>query len=370
MVSSAALFLVLLSVFAGLGAGERNGTSGCPLYMMQMYRAFQTSSLSHANASDSAANSDSVHSLTAKGCSQVGSRWSITFDLSSVPSGQRVLWAELRVRLPAFSASEASVDLYHSPCSPQSSRPCPHPRTLLGTLQTGPTTTTSSWKLFNVSGLIRQWRERGEGSAGWGEEGSGSGAGSGSGSWLQRPVSYVTTNRVTLVIFCRQELPSVGQPAYSLIQTVQKSKYTGRSHREQSGRRSKRNRLEHTVNERVRIVDRAVPTGAPEESRPLCRRVDMWVDFDVIGWDAWIIHPKRYNAFRCEGACPAPLDESVSPTNHAYMQSLVRHHQPERVSCPSCVPTRLSPLSMLYYDSDDLALRHHDDMVVEECGCH
>ena len=51
-------------------------------------------------------------------------------------------------------------------------------------------------------------------------------------------------------------------------------------------------------------------------------------------------------------------------------QSLLRLHQPERVSCPSCVATRLAPLSMLYYEDDDVVLRHHEDMMVEECGCH
>lgn len=56
---------------------------------------------------------------------------------------------------------------------------------------------------------------------------------------------------------------------------------------------------------------------------------------------------------------------------HSYLlQSLLRHHHPERGSCPSCVPTRLSPLSMLYFENDDLALRHHEEMIVEECGCH
>lgn len=134
----------------------------------------------------------------------------------------------------------------------------------------------------------------------------------------QRKLSYVTTNRVMMLIFSKNNQPEEGAPAYSLIQTVQNSKYAGRSRSDGQSRRRKRNRLD----ERMRMSDRAVPTGAPAESdpRPLCRRVDMWVDFDHIGWDEWIIHPKRYNAYRCEGECPIPLDESYSPTNHAYMQ--------------------------------------------------
>ena len=73
----------------------------------------------------------------------------------------------------------------------------------------------------------------------------------------------------------------------------------------------------------MRVAAGASPTAAPSAEpvqRPLCRKVDMWVDFEHIGWDEWIVHPKRYNAFRCEGECPSPLDESFSPTNHAYMQ--------------------------------------------------
>uniref|UniRef100_A0A8C5G856 TGF-beta family profile domain-containing protein n=1 Tax=Gouania willdenowi TaxID=441366 RepID=A0A8C5G856_GOUWI len=114
----------------------------------------------------------------------------------------------------------------------------------------------------------------------------------------------------------------------------------------------------------------AMPGGETFLGKWPCRKVDMWVDFDLFGWKEWVVGPNGYNAYRCEGPCPTPLDESFHPTNHAYMQSLLRQHHSERVPCPSCVPTRLSPLSMLYYEGGNLVLRHHEDMIVEECGCH
>lgn len=123
-----------------------------------------------------------------------------------------------------------------------------------------------------------------------------------------------------MVIFSKHNLPQESSGAYSLIQTVENSKYVtaNRVKSDRQSRRHKRNRLEA-----LRVTDGAAPTVAPAAEQtqgPLCRRVDMWVDFDHIGWDEWIVHPKRYNAYRCEGECPIPLDESFNPTNHAYMQ--------------------------------------------------
>ncbi|XP_071379283.1 southpaw [Centroberyx affinis] len=388
---------------AGLGTGLAFGNmsshhSRYPLYMMQLYRSFRTldtspskpvSTISTRSDKPSLHNADSVLNLMAKGCHQVGERWAVIFDMSSIAASDLVQLAELRIRLPAFSASRrATVDLYHSQkqnCEPDSTL-CQEEHLFLGSFGTSPSSTKSSWKVFNVTALLKYWLYQGDGVTS--QEASaeqvletdhGSGAG-GDGEAAdrshfkhlvgrQRKINYPTTDRVMMVIFSKHNLPQEGQEAYSLIQTVEHSKYVtmDRVSSDIQSRRHKRNRME-----RMRVAGGAAATEAPPEAvqRPLCRKVDMWVDFDQIGWDEWIVHPKRYNAYRCEGECPTPVDESFHPTNHAYMQSLLRLHHPERVSCPSCVPTRLSPLSMLYYENDDMVLRHHEDMIVEECGCH
>ncbi|KAK2837247.1 hypothetical protein Q5P01_014459 [Channa striata] len=368
-----------------------------PLYMMQLYRSFRTADSSSPVAVNtvitqgdnlSAHSSDSVISLIARGCREIGERWTVTFDLSSVSTSELVQRAELRIRLPAFSASKrAIVDLYHSQkhsCN-RDSTSCQEEQLFLGSLETSPTSTKSSWKVFNVTALLKYWLYQGDGvfnqdTLGQPEADYGSGAGEEedvtkkslfkNSGLKQRNVHHPTSNRVMMVIFSKHNLSKEGNAAYSLIHTVENSKYVAvdRVRSVSQSRRHKRNRVD-----RLRDIGGASATAAPAAEpvqKPLCRRVDMWVDFEQIGWDEWIIHPKRYNAYRCEGACPTPLDETFHPTNHAYMQSLLRHHHPERVSCPSCVPTRLSSLSMLYYEKDDLALSHHEDMIVEECGCH
>ncbi|XP_056274651.1 southpaw [Pseudoliparis swirei] len=375
-----------------------NQRSRYPLYMMQLYHSFRTADFSPSIAGNaatmqghnsSAHSSDSVLSLMAKDCHQVGERWTVMFDMSSISTGELIQLAELRLRLPAFSASKrATVDLYHSRkrrCDPDSTS-CPDEQLFLGSFPTSASSTKEGWKVFNVTALLKYWLYQGGVSS---QEASGEpevdhGSGSGDGGeaadqslfkslgMRQIKTHHPTTNRVMMVIFSKHNLPREGHMAYSLIHTVENSKYvtTDRASSDGQSRRHKRNRVE-----RMRMAAGAAPTAAAVAAAEpslgsRCQKVDMWVDFEHIGWDEWIVHPKRYNAFRCEGECPTPLDESFYPTNHAYMQSLLQHHHPERASCPSCVPTRLSPLSMLYYENEDLALRHHEEMVVEECGCH
>ncbi|XP_069125673.1 nodal homolog [Argopecten irradians] len=106
--------------------------------------------------------------------------------------------------------------------------------------------------------------------------------------------------------------------------------------------------------------------------RKLCQVKDFEVDFNTIGWGKWIVHPKHFNAKVCVGICPSPIKDSLSPSNHAMLQGMMRANtrgRKRKVSMPCCVPTKLKPQSMLYYEGNELVVRHHNDMVVDECGC-
>ncbi|XP_061117462.1 nodal homolog 2-A-like isoform X1 [Conger conger] len=349
-----------------------------PMYMMQLYRTFKTGDAARTKAvspvwSQSADNpalhdSDSVLSLIAKSCHQIGERWTVTFDMSSISASDDIQLSELRFRLPAFSSSEqATIDIFHSrkqPCGPRS-QTCPEERLFLGSFRGVPGSGSSSWKVFNVTALLKFWLHQGEPrvEVGSGEEDTDAPSGR---------VEHPTTDRVMMVVFSKHSPSWGGQHTPTLIQTVEQSKYAVKDRAVGDAGQNRRHKRNRKDRDRVREAVGAAAT-APQvegEQKPLCRKVDMWVDFDHIGWNEWIVYPKRYNAFRCAGDCPTPVDESFRPTNHAYMQSLLKLFHPDRVSCPSCVPTRLSSLSMLYYESDGVVLRHHEDMIVEECGCH
>ncbi|KAB1260032.1 Embryonic growth/differentiation factor 1 [Camelus dromedarius] len=56
--------------------------------------------------------------------------------------------------------------------------------------------------------------------------------------------------------------------------------------------------------------------------------------------------------------------------NHAVLRALMHAAAPGAAGLPCCVPARLSPISVLFFDnSDNVVLRHYEDMVVDECGC-
>ncbi|NWX33050.1 DERR protein, partial [Notiomystis cincta] len=113
--------------------------------------------------------------------------------------------------------------------------------------------------------------------------------------------------------------------------------------------------------------------SAPQPSvtpSPLCKPRQLYISFSDVGWEKWIIAPQGYLANYCRGECPFPLAAELNSTNHAVLQTMVHSLDPQGTPQPCCVPVRLSPISILYYDnSDNVVLRHYEDMVVDECGC-
>lgn len=101
-----------------------------------------------------------------------------------------------------------------------------------------------------------------------------------------------------------------------------------------------------------------------------CKRTPLSVNFKDIGWDTWVIQPLGYEAFKCNGVCSPPMTPEVSPTKHAIVQTRMSLKSPEKVSPACCVPTKLAPISLLYYDNGVITYNQkYEGMVVTECGC-
>lgn len=102
-----------------------------------------------------------------------------------------------------------------------------------------------------------------------------------------------------------------------------------------------------------------------------CQIQQLYVSFKDLKWQDWIIAPDGYGAYYCSGECNFPLTAHMNATNHAIVQTLVHLMQPAKVPKPCCAPTKLSPISVLYYlDETNVNLKKYKNMVVKSCGCH
>ncbi|OCT86449.1 nodal homolog 2-B [Xenopus laevis] len=319
--------------------------------------------------------SDAVLSFIAKSCVVVGNRWTLSFDMSSISSTNELKLAELRIRLPSFERpQDVTVEIYHTKKGQEN--------LFMGSFKTNPSVAMgSSWKVFNLTRMLQYYLHQGEQFTNDEyievknlhegakpqvikrrartevEEGL-------QGNKDNTPTSSFPTERVVLVVFTRDKPTANHFGSPSLIHTVESSKYvmSESTVRVADARRHRRNQKTKNT-----IIMNTIPSRSA--GNPLCRRVDMIVDFEKIKWGDRIVYPKRFNAYRCEGACPIPLNETFKPTNHAYIKSLVKLYDQEKVECSSCVPVKMSPLSMLLYEDGEVVLKHHEDMIVDECGC-
>ncbi|XP_074519825.1 nodal-related 2 [Halichoeres trimaculatus] len=346
-----------------------------PTYMMHLYRNFRANFSKPLDTMEKVAvkQADTVKSVMAKSLTYTQRHWTVTFDLHALLADRQIQAAELRIRLP-HSASNITVEVYHQAC--HSHKSCQEQQ-LVGLLTESSLVLTSSqsWKVFNMTTPLLSWlrhkstarirhkRVSRRRKALQTKRGL---------TLPEQPLNVANarreqdvSDRALLVVFSHTGSDENSKVKASLLHTAEQSKFLSPAEikraRRPKRRRSKRGQREQTVRS-----PQATKRGS---EKTLCRRVDLHVDFNQIGWGSWIIFPKRYNAYRCEGTCPGPLGEELNPTNHAYMQSLLKHYHPDRVASPCCAPTKMSPLSMLYYENGEMLLRHHEDMIVDECGC-
>ncbi|KAL3051592.1 hypothetical protein OYC64_001765 [Pagothenia borchgrevinki] len=351
-----------------------------PTYMMHLYRNFKANFSRPLDImeQDAAKQADTVKSVMAKSLTFREKCWVATFDLHPLLSDKQIQAAELRIRLPRQqNASNITVEVYHKHGKACHSHTSCQEQQLVGLLSESSLVTSSqNWKVFNITKPLLSWlRQK-------------SAAVKSRNRRVLRRRRVVKTkrgltlpdvpgfvaslkrepdvsDRALLVIFSQTGSGENPKAKASLRHTAEQSKFLSPAEIKRAGRpkrrRSKRGQREQSV--------RSLQASKRGSEKSLCRRVEMHVDFNEIGWGSWIVFPKRYNAYRCEGPCPGPLGEHLNPTNHAYMQSLLKHYHPDKVGSPCCAPTKMSPLSMLYYENGEMLLRHHEDMIVEECGC-
>ncbi|XP_012670954.1 bone morphogenetic protein 8A [Clupea harengus] len=108
----------------------------------------------------------------------------------------------------------------------------------------------------------------------------------------------------------------------------------------------------------------------PSSGRQACKRHELYVSFSDLGWKDWVLAPRGYSAYYCDGACDYPLGACMNATNHAMIQLVVHLMKPDEVPKACCAPTKLSPISVLFYDdNNNVILKKHRNMVVKTCGC-
>jgi hypothetical protein len=93
----------------------------------------------------------------------------------------------------------------------------------------------------------------------------------------------------------------------------------------------------------------------------------MKVDFTKMPNFDFIVEPKQFDAYVCDGRCPA---KHLPAHSHALLQGILHQQDKDSVPRPCCAPSKLKSLQILYYDTHG---NHHvknwDNAIALECAC-
>ncbi|XP_026087179.1 bone morphogenetic protein 2 [Carassius auratus] len=296
----------------------------------------------------------------------------IGFNLSSIPSEENVVSAELRFLHEGSKEDSHMVSLYLSNSDPASKPTLLHSRRL-----NRDRNTTELWETFPLDGEVFQNLSEKSGSLSFileiiADHNSSlskerhlrvrRSTGQDEHSWArQRPllVTYNHDGRSEPFVPLKKQ-PPPGRRG--------RGRWTrGRS----NGDRGQGSDTGWRVGWNERRVKRQGGRAAKLKrlSRARCRRHPLYVDFKDVGWNKWIVAPSGYAAFFCLGECRFPLADHMNSSSHAMVQTLVNSVN-GAVPRACCVPTALSSIALLYLDQEErVVLKNYQDMVVEGCGC-
>ncbi|XP_077467688.1 bone morphogenetic protein 16 [Stigmatopora argus] len=356
-----------------------------PQYLMDLYRFHQqqyhlledpsfTFPSEHVQRANTVRSFHHNEPLTAE-----NHKWThISFNISSIPSDEKVLSAELRLlrtaRTTSLNPGPRRFNLYLSGRR-KDARP-----TLLGTRLLAPVPQNQSsaglWETFNLDAQLFDLALNGDEDLGFllelvPENSTGQGPGEGQkGGHLRVRRSVGQDEHIWA-----QERPLLvtyghdgrGEP---LVRRGGRNLGGVAGNRDRKPRRVKASKTPGLGGQTGRVKRNGGRAAKLKRlSRNRCRRHPLYVDFNDVGWHKWIIAPSGYDAFFCLGECRFPLADHMNSSSHAMVQTLVNSVN-GAVPRACCVPTSLSPIALLYLDPQDrVVLKNYQDMVVEGCGC-
>ncbi|RWS00699.1 Inhibin beta B chain-like protein, partial [Dinothrombium tinctorium] len=107
------------------------------------------------------------------------------------------------------------------------------------------------------------------------------------------------------------------------------------------------------------------------DNKKECCKQELYISFNEIGWDDWIIAPDGFYANYCSGNCSNLLARPDKlPNIHSMALDDYRKNKTLTSFTSCCAPTQYSAISIIYYDSpQNVIKKNFSNMVVEKCGC-
>ncbi|XP_055922049.1 uncharacterized protein LOC129953187 isoform X2 [Eupeodes corollae] len=116
-----------------------------------------------------------------------------------------------------------------------------------------------------------------------------------------------------------------------------------------------------TKDNRKRRTKRNTSMNCSEsDNEERCCRYPLVVNFIEFDW-TWVVAPTQFNAYFCNGECKLGFLEKYP---HTHLMQLSTAPQ------PCCSPTKMSPLRLLYFNTENtLVMSTIPNMAVEKCSC-